>query len=55
MALFLCAQGERQPVLDLLRKRHEAEERDLKLKLKLDSDVHMERLRKVGRNLLYHM
>lgn len=40
--------------MDLLKKRHEAQEHELKQNLKLDQDVEMEKLRKVKRGLKGH-
>ena len=43
----LHVQRERKQILEMLRERHQTEERNLKHQLKLKQDVEMEKLRKV--------
>ena len=44
---FFSFQREKKNILELLKRRQDAQEQELKQNLKLDQDVEMEKLRKV--------
>lgn len=46
--IFFFSQREKKNILELLKKRHEAQEQLFKQKLKLEQDVELEKLRKVN-------
>lgn len=46
--IFFFSQREKKNILELLKKRHEAQEQLFKQKLKLEQDVKLEKLRKVN-------
>ena len=45
---FFSFQREKKNILELLKRRQDAQEQELKQNLKLEQDVEMEKLRKVG-------
>lgn len=50
---FRSIQREKKNILELLKRRQEAQEEELKQNLKLEQDVEMEKLRKVKNNLSF--
>ena len=50
---FRSIQREKKNILELLKRRQDAQEEELKQNLKLEQDVEMEKLRKVKNNLSF--
>lgn len=50
---FRSIQREKKNILELLKRRQDAQEEELKQNLKLEQDVVMEKLRKVKNNLSF--